>query len=131
MTSVKLHYHYMLWIIQNNIPWLDVTLTVHLPKKYTSGNLRYFQHCRTTHPIPLKVSTLNTCFKKKSEGTRSNTTNATTTKTCLVQMKSISEVLGGPSLTKTWAETEKDLQLWSINKGRTFKIQLNKSLSQN
>ena len=45
----------------------DITSTVHLPEKYTSGNLRYFQYCCITHPIPPHVSPKQSFQKKKKK----------------------------------------------------------------
>lgn len=60
------------WIIQNNVPWFDLTLTVHLPEKYTSGNLRYFQYCCITHLIPLHVSLKHSLKKKRLNNENKN-----------------------------------------------------------
>lgn len=73
-------------------PDMTLTLTVHLPEKYTSGSLRYFQYCCTTHIQYLSMF-LNNHSRKKNKRkyfrkmAKSGTTHAPTNKACSINIK--------------------------------------------
>lgn len=74
----KLHLHTCFGFSKTMYPDLTLTLTIRLPEKYTSGNLRYFQYCCTTHPIPLYVSPARLLREKKKNDFKIGTTRAPT-----------------------------------------------------